>query len=316
MKEIGGYFELELQEKEGYHKRALKLNSGRNCFKYILETQKVTKIYIPNYICDSIVEPLEELNILYEFYNIDKNFEIIDDIVLKENEKLLYVNYYALKSKYIQQLSDRYSAKLIVDNTQAFFNLPIQNVDTIYSPRKFFGVSDGGYLYVNQLSNEVLEEDLSEEFSQLVGRIQKGASLYYENYQQAEKRLVHLPIKSMSKLTTKILNSIDYEDVKRKRERNFYFLHEELKQFNKLDIDIAEIKAPFVYPLMSDDPKLRNQLIKNKIYVAKYWNEVLGRVQVNNNEKYFVEHIIPLPIDQRYDLKDMKRIVEVIKGCK
>ena len=37
MKEIGGYFELEFQEKEEYHKKVLKLNSGSNCFKYILE---------------------------------------------------------------------------------------------------------------------------------------------------------------------------------------------------------------------------------------------------------------------------------------
>ena len=151
MKEIGGYFELELSSREGFHKDAIKLNSGRNAFKYILKIQNVRKVYIPVFICDSIIEPLEELNIEYEFYNIDKNFEIIDEIVLKENEKLLYVNYYALKLKYVQKLANRYESKLIVDNTQAFFELPIINIDTIYSPRKFFGVSDGGYLYTNKL---------------------------------------------------------------------------------------------------------------------------------------------------------------------
>ena len=313
MKEIGGYFELELQKKETFHKKALKLNSGRNCFKYILEAQKVVKVYIPAYICDSIIEPLEELNIEYDFYNINENFEIVDTIILKENEKLLYVNYYALKSNYIKNLSDKYKTKLIIDNTQAFFDLPIKNIDTIYSPRKFFGVSDGGYLYTNQLSDELFDEDISEEFSQLVGRIQKEASLYYNEYQKAEQRLINLPIKSMSGLTTKILDSIDYENVKKKRERNFYFLHNELKQFNKLDLDSTSIKTPFVYPFISDNIELRDQLIKNKIYVAKYWNEVLDRESVNDHEKYFVNYIIPLPIDQRYDLEDMKRIVKVIK---
>ncbi|MCK5538829.1 MAG: hypothetical protein KAI79_18530, partial [Bacteroidales bacterium] len=185
MKEIGGYFELELQEKKEFHKKALKLNSGRNAFKYILKVQDIRKVYIPVFICDSIIEPLEELNIEYEFYNIDKNFEIIDEIVLKENEKLLYVNYYALKSKYMLKLANRYDGKLIVDNTQAFFELPINNIDTIYSPRKFFGVSDGGYLYTNKLSNEMLEEDLSKDYSQLIGRIEDGASKYYDKYQQA-----------------------------------------------------------------------------------------------------------------------------------
>lgn len=313
MKEIGGYFELELEEKEEYHKTALKLNSARNCFKYILNAQKVTKVYIPNYICNSVIEPLKELNIEYLFYNINERFEIIDKIVLKENEKLLYVNYYALKSKYIQQLSNKYTSKLIIDNTQAFFDLPGKDTDTIYSPRKFFGVSDGGYLYTNQLINESIETDLSDNYSQLIGRIEKGASIYYEKYQQAEQRLVNSPIKKMSKLTTKILNSINYENVKRNRKRNFHFLHDELKEFNKLDISIVDIKVPFVYPFMFDDSKLRDHLIKNKIYVAKYWNEVLQRVSSTDIEKKMVENIIPLPIDQRYDLEDMARIVKCIK---
>ena len=313
MKEIGGYFELELQEKGEFHKKALKLNSGRNAFKYILKIQNVRKVYIPVFICDSIIEPLEELNIEYEFYNIDEKFEIIGDIVVKENEKLFYVNYYSLKSKYVQKLANRYETKLIVDNTQAFFELPINNIDTIYSPRKFFGVSDGGYLYTNQLIDEVFDEDLSKDYSQLIGRIESSASMYYDKYQQAELRLVNSPIKSMSKLTTKILNSINYEDIENTRKINFNFLHDELKQFNKFKIDLTDIKVPFVYPFINDGIVLRDELIKNKIYVAKYWNEVLDRESANDHEKYFVNHIIPLPIDQRYDLEDMKYIVDVIK---
>ena len=36
MEAIGGYFELELQQGEEYHKDALRLNTARNCFEYIL----------------------------------------------------------------------------------------------------------------------------------------------------------------------------------------------------------------------------------------------------------------------------------------
>ncbi len=204
MKEIGGYFKLEFQGKEGYHKKALKLNSGRNCFKYILEIQRVTKVYIPNYIFDSIIEPVEE--------------------------------------------------------------------------------------------------DLSENYNQLIGRIKYCASNYFENYQQAEQHLANAPLKLMSKLTTKILNSIDYKDVKRRKKRNYNFLHNELKQFNKLDINLTNIETPFSCPFISSNNKLTDRLIKNKIYIAKYWNEILDRETVNNYERYFVDHIIPLPIDQRYDL--------------
>lgn len=314
MKEIGGYFELELSSKEEFHRDALKLNSGRNAFKYILKAQSTRKVHIPVFICNSIIESLEELNIKYDFYNINENFEINNAIVIKENEKLLYVNYYALKSEYIQTLSNMYGTKIIIDNTQAFFDLPIKNIDTIYSPRKFFGVSDGGYLYTNNLSDEELKKDISESYAQLIGRIQSGASLCYDSYQKAEKKLMNVPIKIMSRLTNKILKSIDYKDVIRRREQNFYFLHNELGKYNKLNLSLENIKAPFVYPFMSNSCTLRDELINNKIYVSKYWNEVLQRNEISGIEKMLVENIIPLPIDQRYGIEDMIRIIKVVKG--
>ena len=118
MKEIGGYFGLELASKEEYHTSAINLNSGRNAFKYILEAQDIKKIYTPNFICNSIIEPLIELFISYEFYNIDGNYEIIQEIDLLEDERILYINYFALKSKYVKQLAAKYQNNLIIDNAQ------------------------------------------------------------------------------------------------------------------------------------------------------------------------------------------------------
>jgi hypothetical protein len=317
MKEIGGYFELELPKKCEYYNNTIKLNSGRNAFKYILKAQKPNKVYIPNYVCDSVLEPLEELNIKYEFCNIDENFEIVQNIKLKNNERLFYVNYFALKSEYINKLVDTYSDNLIIDNTQAFFELPLQGIDTVYSPRKFFGVSDGGYLSTNKFLNEDLENDESYDSStQLLGRIDKSAKSFYYDYQKAEQRLINQPIKTISKLTQNILSSIDYENVIKKRKENFDYLYNKLKDINLLTIDNSLDFIPFVYPLMMDDKGLREKLIKDKIYIAKYWNEVLERHNLSRIEKDFVNKILPLPIDQRYNLDEMQRIVDVIEDVK
>ena len=313
MKEIGGYFELELASKEECHTSAIKLNSGRNAFKYILKAQNIKKIYIPNFICNSIIDPLVELSISYEFYNIDSNFEIIQEIDLLKDERILYVNYFALKSQYVKRLADKYQNNLIIDNTQDFFGKPLKNIDTIYSPRKFFGVSDGGYLYANHLLEELLTFDESYIHSaQLLGRADKEASLFYNEYKKAEQRLINQPIKKMSNLTNKILSSIDYESIKQKRKENFEYLHNELKEINLLEnIDIKS--TPFIYPFITNDLQLRGKLIKNKIYIAKYWSEVLGRDSISNVEIDFVNKLIPLPIDQRYDFDDMYRILKIIK---
>ena len=65
----------------------------------------------------------------------------------------------------------------------------MKNIDTIYSPRKFFGVSDGGYLYTNHYLDQFLEKDVSSYSSrQLLGRIDKSATLFYADYQKSEER--------------------------------------------------------------------------------------------------------------------------------
>jgi len=96
MKELGGYFELELNQGVHFHSEALALNSSRNCLKYILQAQKPSKVYLPAYCCDSLVEPLISEGVEYSFYHIDESFELIELPNLKFNERLLYINYFAL----------------------------------------------------------------------------------------------------------------------------------------------------------------------------------------------------------------------------
>ena len=241
------------------------------------------------------------------------NTQIIQEIDLLKDERILYVNYFALKSQYVKRLADKYQNNLIIDNTQDFFEKPLENIDTIYSPRKFFGVSDGGYLYVNHLLEQLLTFDESYIHSeQLLGRADKEASLFYNEYIKAEQRLINQPIRKMSNLTNKILSSINYERIKQKRKENFAYLHNELKEINLLEnIDIKS--TPFIYPFLTNDLQLREKLIKNKIYIAKYWSEVLDRDSASNVEIDFVNKLIPLPIDQRYDFDDMCRILKIIK---
>ena len=94
---IGGYFGLELRSGEHYHKNAIRLNTARNCFEYVLRARGYRKVYIPYYTCDVMLEPLKKLHVEYEFYPIDINLEPKNDIVLNEGEAFLYTNYYGLK---------------------------------------------------------------------------------------------------------------------------------------------------------------------------------------------------------------------------
>ena len=79
MKVIGGYFELELPKGKEYHQDAIRLNTGRNAFEYILRTKGYQKVYLPYYTCDAMLEPINKLALNYEFYQIDETFRPIFD---------------------------------------------------------------------------------------------------------------------------------------------------------------------------------------------------------------------------------------------
>ena len=84
---IGGYFELELPRFPEIHPEAIALNSGRFCLEYILRCRKYAKVYVPYFTCDSAIEPIVKLGILYEFYHIDKNYRIVENINSKSENK-------------------------------------------------------------------------------------------------------------------------------------------------------------------------------------------------------------------------------------
>ena len=312
MKEIGGYFGLELGANREYHDTPLRLNTGRNCLEYILRAKDYRKIYLPYYICDLILEPLNKLGIDHEFYHVDENLDPVFDKILDKKEVMLCVNYFGLKQKSIERFV-RHNKNLIVDNTQAFFARPIPEIDTFYSARKFFGVADGAYLYTDRIIEMPFETDVSfDRMTHLLKRIDMSGEEGYNDFMTNDKALINQPIRKMSKLTHSLLCNIDYEKAKLIREQNFMFMHEALKDRNALKFNTDFLNGPMVYPLLSPSLDLRKKMISNHIYVPTYWLEVLYRVDPLSVEANFVNYLVAIPIDQRYSLDDMKYILSII----
>ena len=314
---IGGFFELELPcVKKHFHSNSTYLNSGRSCFAYSLIEAKCKKVYIPYYISDSIIEPLDVYQIEYQFYHINTHLELVETLTLEHNEMLLYVNYFGQKGEYLRFLSEKYSSNLIVDNTQAFYDSPLPGSYVFYSPRKFFGVPDGGYLYRSEGFSKKNTVEIAQGEAlygeHLIGRLVCGPGAYYKNYTDNEKQMAFSEIKKMSCLSERILSSIDYEYVRRVREQNYLHLHKALGGLNHFPIKLDHVDGPFCYPLMLTHPGLYDLLIKNMIFVPSLWIDALHHRGISTEEKSLIEDIIPLPIDQRYSSKDMDRIIDII----
>ena len=224
----------------------------------------------------------------------------------------LYTNYFGICDKQAHEINQK-CKNLIIDNAQGFYSKPMEGVDTFYSPRKFFGVSDGAYLHTNTKIDEVLERDNSyARFSHHLKRIDCSAEEGYDDFVKNDNSLKNNPIKEMSALTTKLLASIDYNCIAFKRRENFMILHSALANKNKLKFDFNSSCVPLVYPFWGDK-KMRKILVNNRVYTATYWPNIKEWCDEDTLEYKMMNNLIHLPIDQRYGQKEMDFILKLLK---
>lgn len=309
-REIGGYFGLMEFCGTEYYDGLIDLNCARNALTFLLKARSYQKLYIPRFLCDSVYEGAKKAGVEVAFYSLQDNFIPQLTHHTCANEVVYIVNYYGqLSDTCLRQYQSQFG-NIIVDNVQAFFQKPLPQVDTIYSCRKYFGVSDGAYLAADALSNEKMERDSSaNHMLPLLGRYERNASSYYADYVTEEERFATLPIRAMSSLTHNLLRAVDYEKVIVKRSENAATLHEKLKERNVLSLN--NLYALFMYPLYlpGQGMRLRKYLQQHRIYVPCLWPEVVRDTVLESMDYSFAQDIVPLPCDQRYDIDDMKYIV-------
>lgn len=323
MDAIGGYFELaEIEEGVFPHTDGILLNTGRNALEYILRAiGGIQRIYLPRLTCQAVLEPLRKLHIPWSFYPVNADLEIADDLSPEEGEFIIANNYFGIKDTYIKQLAGKYGHHLIVDCAQALLADPIHGIKSFYSPRKFVGVADGGIAYLDDGCTtpvHISGTDCSNSHnSHLYTRKRSGAEAGFKEFQENEIRLENQPILQMSDSTRVALNHIDYTSVAKTRKANFSYLHAHLSSINLLSASLDDGEGtPMVYPLLlHNGEKLRQILIDQRIFVARYWPDVLTRCPNDSIEAFFANNLVALPVDQRYGIKEMDLILHVIESA-
>ena len=159
MNEIGGYIELDNYRGTLLHQNALALNLARNCLAYLIRCKKIKTLYIPFFLCSSAEQACKKEGAEIKYYSIGIDFLPLD-FNIKENEWVYVVNYYGqISNNNILELKHKYN-NIIVDNVQAYYQMHIDGIDTIYTCRKFFGVPDGAFLYTDKTDAIELETDI------------------------------------------------------------------------------------------------------------------------------------------------------------
>ena len=316
-KPIGGFFELELpnvDEGEGYHKNAFALTTGRACIHTILKIEKPNLVYVPFYSCYALYEPMQRLGVKVIFYPINELLEPVSFPNLKVGEMYIYINYFGLKNKLCNDLAAKYGSRMIIDNTHNFFNYGYKDSYSFTSARKYFGVPDGAYLYGGRLNDIDRNDNIS--ISHNIKRLEGFLESAYKDYLKAEARF-DIAIKRISTISEKLLETVDYNLVVKKRIENYNFLHDALKKTNhfNFDLKINNDTVPFCYPYIPNKHIEKKSFHRINIFIPTLWPDILDRNENFNVsfEKNMVKKTLFLPIDHRYSIKEMMIIINLIE---
>lgn len=303
MRPIGGYFELEGGGFKPRH-AGIYMNSGCSALKLIVRMLKIKRLHVPYYTCPVVPAALLAEGCQVIPYELDTRLMPIPQFPCEDF--VLVNDYFGLTGGNVRELAEDYP-NLIVDNAQSYYAEP-RGRAAFYSPRKFFGVPDGGIAVFNrdEIDMSDLKMDVSyNRMTHLLKRHDLGAVAAYDDFKKDEEDLCNAPVRGMSRLTRNLLTTIDDAAIRMKRLSNFSYLNNRLK--TDFPINCSPEEVPLVFPYVSHDALLRRKLIDAQIFIATYWPGC-------EYSDSLVNSVLPLPIDQRYGEEDMNHILEIVNG--
>lgn len=299
---IGGYGELELPYFDNViHSQAIALQSARAGLYLFLKSVNAKKLYLPNYICRSLFPALASLNITIVFYDIDANLNPSGSFKLLEDEYILLVNYFGISGPIIDNfiLSENVEqSKIIIDNSQALFEPNRDCAAHFYSPRKFLGIPDGGFLYSKQKVDVPIKHyDREDAIMHLIIRSSGDEQQGYKHFLNNEYALNDFRPKLMSLLSERLIKSYNFEIIKKRRIDNFRTLDEKFRLINSCNIIRDKQIGPLCYPLKLkyDVSEIVQGLLDKKIYLPRYWPDLEGSLIA----KEWYDKTLFLPVDHR-----------------
>ena len=342
--EIGSEFHIDLE------KSAISLNksnifdylqeyntqyfdSGRSALLELLKQIHVKKIALPEYICESVRNCFNDVEVVY--YTVDQQFHIIwDDLIdicNNSNVDTIYLHYFNgyIDESYdfvrLNKLKEKKNIQIIEDTTHSFFSNKHTIGDyCICSLRKWFAIPDGGVLYSKKkFKKEILKvnnwyelkyEAMIKKNNYLKG-LCDNKSEFLNTFSKVENMLDNQKESfRISEISLNILKTIDLKNIMQKRVDNYIILGKAFEDNGYKLIALEGInQVPLfctIYVDRRDD--MRNYLIKNNIYCPVHW-PLYNELQKRKNAIHNTMHELSIPIDQRYSENEMSYIINKVK---
>lgn len=335
---IGGEFPIavtDILNAEGRHSivpDVYTYSSGRaalyQILNYLKHNKAISRILLPDYLCSSVLVPVNALGLDYAFYPIDERLELMPDDFKKtyrECTVVLLINYFGLKNldsqiKEIRSIDE--NAIIIEDDVQAYYEFlkPLGDVEFKFtSLRKTFAVPDGGLVKTKQ-NMPIIEK--TNTFGQykaaaaLLKSMREGNfndKIYLEMFEKGENLIDDEIECGMSRIAEKLYYFVNDDHVKVRRLNNANYLLEKLEQIGiKPILPFNEGRVPLFIPIaLKNRDQVRRAMFQKEIFCPVHWP--LERMELQRG-KIMAEKELSLIIDQRYGRKEIDEIITVLKN--
>jgi hypothetical protein len=312
---IGGFFPflsgISLWGK-GIPQNGQFFDSGRSALWHILTLNTPKKVFIPYYLCSSVLDVFSKLNIAVEKYELNSSLMPICVPKLKSGEIFYLVNYFGLNRDFATDLAKQLGEKLIIDDTHDLFSDPILNSWVFRNIRKSVGLPDGAILFgpleveLKKLQRTpfILTPGILRRFrlNQRAWNSFKESENRFETFPHLESRLI--------KIFTRFIDSYNITKI---RSQNFHQLHNFFMSRNLLSIQPFQ-GTPWCYPLLLSESISRETLARHGLFIPQLWPEVSSDNQTPSWEKFLSSNLLPLPIDHRYNKSEIEKMIKIIES--
>ncbi len=317
--------------------------SGRTALTAIildLKNRGVKSVGLPDYLCESMIEPFLRQNIKPEFYTVQRSREglTISFDALKSFDVVMLVNYFGFMTDKINRLAllcQRLGKIVILDLTHDVFSSVSNHlVDYAFgSYRKWTGVEVGfasgrrsAQLVSWSVSNEGAQYLALREQARNIKRIFVDGGYVDEElrhkqldlFERAEDQLDREYISDTDASNKSRLASLNVDYIKKRRRDNasviysqFQYVQTCVPMFTEIPCDAIPLAVPVLVPQEKRD-SLRAYLRGNGIFCPVHW-PVSAYHKAGDDAFRVYNSEISLACDQRYDAEDMARTMEMIK---
>lgn len=316
---IGGFLPLERGNgvEPGWIQDALAFRSARSAMHAWFVAMRPARIWLPYYICADVL-PAVPGDVDIQRYALADDLGPAPGTPIGHDDVVVLVDYLGLTGHKVHGALKRLDRRrTLVDASQSLGFAPSDALHVVYSPRKFFGLPDGGLLISDARipapapgDDHASLERCRHLVLRRVGRRAEG----HDAFRQSEASLERPEPDGMSLLTRGLLASVDHDTVRDTRQANYERLLRRLGA-PQAPFDVPGTPLlPLVFPLAcTRSDEVRLAMRERGVFVPHYWPG-LAIPEFDPWGRLMNSSVLCLPCDQRYDASHMDVLAAAVES--